>query len=478
MFRLGSWPQALVLVALLTCLNTYIVLPCQGQRQHQQHHHARPKPTTALVDASSIVQQVQSYGYHCEKHSVVTEDGVTLNMLHIPPYGRAGNAPGPGREVVFLQHGLIDSAATWLISSPADSLGYILADAGHDVWLGNMRGNSYSSVKNWNFNWDQMAQYDLPAMINYVTKETEREQVVYIGHSQGTMVGFAQFTEGSTIAAKIKLFIALAPVAFLGDTESDLLQLVAKIPGLRSMVKLFKLRKFDVKGLPDFVCQAVPRLCEDPLCLVAGCDGKMDSTRIREVFKHYPDVTSWENMLHYQQAIKTDKFQKYDMGRKKNMEVYGSPTPPQYNPAALAVPSILVYGGRDKLADAGDVAHLRSLLPSGQHIVVEKISEYGHADFTWGLDAKTRLYPRLLNAIDAAARGDSPESFLAEIQDDTLLSQQQQQKSNRIAVFFGIAAAACVVVGLAVVIVRQRRRVFTSQAFQELIDPLYAHTQA
>ena len=37
----------------------------------------------------------------------------------------------------------------------------------------------------WQFSWDQMGQYDLPTMLQYV-REVTGQQIIYIGHSMGT----------------------------------------------------------------------------------------------------------------------------------------------------------------------------------------------------------------------------------------------------------------------------------------------------
>ena len=50
-------------------------------------------------------------------------------------------------------------------------------------------------------------------MLNYVLQETKQEKLVYVGYSQGSVMGFAGFSTQPELANKVKLFIALAPVA-------------------------------------------------------------------------------------------------------------------------------------------------------------------------------------------------------------------------------------------------------------------------
>lgn len=64
-----------------------------------------------------------------------------------------------------------------------------------------------------------MADKDLPAMVDYILKTTNQTTVVFLGHSQGTIIGFTGFSRNKQLAKKVKLFIALAPIAKLGDVR-------------------------------------------------------------------------------------------------------------------------------------------------------------------------------------------------------------------------------------------------------------------
>lgn len=59
-------------------------------------------------------------------------------------------------------------------------------------------------------------------MIEYTLKETQEEKLTYVGYSQGSVMGFAGFSTQPKLAAKIKLFIALAPVARVSHIEGAL----------------------------------------------------------------------------------------------------------------------------------------------------------------------------------------------------------------------------------------------------------------
>ena len=127
---------------------------------------------------------VSYYGYNLQEHQVQTPDGYILSVHRVSQEESSESAQKQrNRPVIFLQHGLMCSSAEWLVKK---GLAYSLVNLDYDVWLGNFRGNAYSSSHEvytpddpeyWHFSWDHHGQKDLPTMIDYVLEETKQKKL-------------------------------------------------------------------------------------------------------------------------------------------------------------------------------------------------------------------------------------------------------------------------------------------------------------
>ena len=86
-----------------------------------------------------------------------------------------------------------------------------------------------------------MAKHDLPTMVNFILKKTGQPSLYYAGHSQGSLIAFAELSRNQDLAQKIKAVFALGPVAFLGHMESPLKYLADYIPELEVKVAVLDL---------------------------------------------------------------------------------------------------------------------------------------------------------------------------------------------------------------------------------------------
>uniref|UniRef100_A0A8C1S230 Lipase n=1 Tax=Cyprinus carpio TaxID=7962 RepID=A0A8C1S230_CYPCA len=356
----------------------------------------------------NISEIIRHWGYPAEEFEVVTEDGYILSINRIP-HGVKNNDGQEAKPVVFLQHGLLAAGSNWVTNLPNTSLGFLLADAGFDVWIGNSRGNTWSrkhvsldpkQKEYWQFSHDELAKKDLPAVINFITTTTGQEQVFYVGHSQGTTIAFIAFSTMLDLASKIKMFFALAPVATVGLTKSPMSKL--------SVIPEFLI--WDLFGRKDFFpqndlikffatefCSRKPFgvLCGNIFFLLCGFDEKnLNMSRTPVYTTHCPAGTSVQNMVHWAQAVKSSKLMAYDYGKAGNMAHYNQSTPPLYNVRDMTVPTALWSGGQDTLADPQDVALLLTQIP--KLVYHRNIKHWEHLDFIWGLDAPQEMYNKLI----------------------------------------------------------------------------------
>ncbi|KAM0011561.1 putative triacylglycerol lipase [Helianthus debilis subsp. tardiflorus] len=396
---------------------TYVlILFCSSALANQPRFSSNE--TTAVVartgvasNADSICQSmVMPHGYPCEEHKVRTKDGFDLSLQRIP-LGRAGGKRG-SRVPVLLQHGLLMDGITWLLSPPDQSLALVLADNGFDVWIVSSRGTKYSrghaylkpeDEAYWDWTWDELAAYDLPATFQYVHTQTG-QKLHYVGHSLGTLIAMAAFSKGELVSM-LRSAGLLSPVAYVGEITSPLGRNAAE-NFIAETLKWLGLHEFNPKG--DAVTKFLKKICAQPgvdcTNLLTSFTGKNCCLKpsIVDVFlDHEPQPSSTKNMIHIAQMIRDGTIRMYDYNDAgQNRKRYGQPTPPAYNIENIpkSVPLFLSHGGADSLSDVNDVNHLlRTLKHHDQDkIVVQFINGYAHADFVMGTNARQVVYEPLM----------------------------------------------------------------------------------
>ncbi|XP_052177372.1 triacylglycerol lipase 2-like isoform X2 [Diospyros lotus] len=352
---------------------------------------------------------VESQGYVCEDHKVTTEDGYILSMQRIP-VGRSGKKPD--KPPVLLQHGLLVDAVTWLLNSPDESLAFILADSGYDVWIANTRGTNSSlghtslsptDAAYWNWSWDELVTYDLPATFQCVYDQT-RQKLHYVGHSLGTLIAFAAFSE-KKLLNMLRSAALLSPIAFLGQMPSPLARAAADAFIAEDLYWL-GLNEFSLGGeaaakLVKDICDKTHSNCSDLMTAFTGKNCCVNSSRTDIFLNHEPQPSATKNMIHLAQMIRRGTIAMYDYGSEdENNEHYGQPTPPAYNMASIPndLPLFLSYGGQDLLSDVQDVQTLLDTLKDHDpdKLVVQYRADYAHADFVFGVNAKQVVYDPLV----------------------------------------------------------------------------------
>jgi len=205
------------------------------------------------------------------------------------------------------------------------------------------------------------------------------------------------------LEAKVAIFGALAPVAWVYHCKSPLIDAMALFH-IDTIFEVLGIRQFlpgtFINLLAPDLCNVNPELCGLFLELVAGPSQDLNDSRIEVYVSKTPADTSVKNMGHWAQGVRRDYFEMFDYGTEDaNIEHYGTKQPPQYNATLLNIPTVLYSGTNDWLADPTDVNTLMGVLNPAIVIEHKVVDGFAHLDFVWGIHANTEVYYDLIDKI-------------------------------------------------------------------------------
>uniref|UniRef100_A0A8D0EKE8 Partial AB-hydrolase lipase domain-containing protein n=1 Tax=Strix occidentalis caurina TaxID=311401 RepID=A0A8D0EKE8_STROC len=336
-----------------------------------------PELFNNIIPESEIIRY---HGYPSEEYQVTTEDGYILGVFRIPA-GR--NSQNTGKKpAVLLHHGTLGDSIHWISNLPNNSLGFILADAGYDVWLGNSRGDTWSlkhktlkpcQKEFWQFSFDEIGKYDIPAELYFIMNKTGQKDVYYVGHSEASTAGFIAFSTYPELAQRVKVFFALGPAATITYATSPLVTLT-RLP--QSLI-----RQYVAQVLHSFILSQ--HWIAAFITLLLSLQSRTDM-----YVGHFPAGTSVQNAIHWHQG----SLHAVDLG--KCLLLFLQSTPPAYKIEKIGTPIAVWSGGQDKFADPKDMAKLLPRIPN--LIYHEHFPAWGHLSFIWGLDATEKMYRKII----------------------------------------------------------------------------------
>lgn len=220
--------------------------------------------------------RLNQHGYPCENYSIATTDNYLLTVFRIPYSHRNHSGSMANKPAVILVHCLFTSSDMWLLSGPDNALPYMLADAGYDVWLANVRGTVYSEHKYlspetddfWDFSMDEIALYDMPATIDYIIASTGQSSVHYIGFSQGAIVFMMLMSKQPSYNEKIRTSHLMGPGVFLCRLKSPPTKFAAEVATQNSILK--NIPNISAQQIIGIVRKISPGVCKyaESVCIM------------------------------------------------------------------------------------------------------------------------------------------------------------------------------------------------------------------
>ncbi|GMT02470.1 hypothetical protein PENTCL1PPCAC_24644 [Pristionchus entomophagus] len=253
-----------------------------------------------------------------------------------------------------------DRPRIYVFNPPESSPAFILADAGFDVFLMNQRGTTYGrrhttlspgfGSKFWQFTQDDFAKYDATAVIDKVLEVSGHQSLHWVGHSQGTLIGFLTLAELPAYNSKYyRRELGAHEVLYQWSSlYRPLGRLCSLIPVLGHEV-CYEYLHF-LLGPPAKTFNMVRNY---KILLI---------TRIPVYLSHFPAGISTWSILHLAQVRNWETIGSLKHASQTHFKRRRPPPPPPYNYSNIDVPIYMYWSRNDWLTTADNIE--RNILAS------------------------------------------------------------------------------------------------------------------
>ena len=331
------------------------------------------------------VEYLKGYNIKYKVHSFYSKDGYLLFIIHLIPQT-------PINKSLLFMHGLFGTPANWYVESTGISMPFEFLENGYDVYLGYTRCNFdlqdyrlHKTYKNtdkriWDFSIDDYT-LDIQEFCKFI-KCRHKNPLYGFGHSTGAST-LLMYTIQCNIQNKTCLLDKLILIGLAGIHQK---YLQTTLPLIDSLIKSHK----DLSAFPYTSDTSYMMTFKTLISLPGVSDIARNIIKI--LFGFDGDIvncpfggTSVKVIKHYYQLLKSKKFQMYDYGKEKNLEIYKTETPTLYTDyySKINIPIYLITGSKDILVDNKDIKKHLSFFknnPNMKHVYWENYIKKGHTE--------------------------------------------------------------------------------------------------
>lgn len=362
---------------------------------------------------------IEKEGFSFEEHKIITEDGYINTAWRIGSPTKADNNNDSRLPIVF-SHGLLDNSFSFLALGRDFSLPYLFCEKGYDVWLVNSRGSTFSYEhmekekdsfnpfsNYWDFTFYELAKYDLMASIEYIKRQTNKEKLHYIGHSQGGFqLMFGYILNSEYLEKSIEKFVSLGTVVKFINIEKRFPVLLHKSGFLN---RLYDLGLGNIMSVSEYntlvfkyFCKYALWFCQSVIQSIIELEptNQIDYSDLFDYFSFQPGGSSIKNLIHWLQSLENHSVSYFDYGKKGNQVKYGKETPDVFDVSVLSnmkIKTMLVKGKKDPYIPHKSIDFMRNLIKNS---IILEVENYNHLDYLWAKSAKEKIYDKIVSFID------------------------------------------------------------------------------